>query len=124
MTHRTAPDSCAECPYQTPCDYSEAWIHCPYLGDILYDEIQINRHCPYKKGGLTRTKDFWRAAGIRAIRTVAQAAIAAIGGCLTLGEVNWITVASTGALAGVLSILTSIATGLPEADAEVDAEAK
>lgn len=57
------------------------------------------------------------AAGIRAIRTVAQAAIAAIGSSAALGDVNWILVASTAALAGILSMLTSVA-GLPELKSE------
>ena len=53
------------------------------------------------------------AASIRAVKTMAQAAIATIGSSVALGEVNWILVASSSALAGVLSILTSLA-GLPE----------
>lgn len=60
------------------------------------------------------TKEFWKAAGIRAIRTVAQAAIATIGASALITEVNWLQVLSASALAGVLSILNSIATGLPE----------
>lgn len=59
-------------------------------------------------------KDFWRAAAIRAIRTVAQAALAMIPAAATLADVNWLTVLSTAALAGVVSLLTSVATGLPE----------
>lgn len=59
---------------------------------------------------------FWRAALIRAARTFAQAAIAAISStAVLLSEVNWIAVLSTSALAAILSLLTSIATGLPEA---------
>ena len=54
-----------------------------------------------------------KAAGIRALKTAAQAAVAAIGASMLLSEVHWITVASTAALAGVLSILTSVG-GLPE----------
>ena len=58
-----------------------------------------------------------KAAGIRAIKTVAQAAIAAIGSSAAMGDVNWTLVASTAALAGVLSMLTSVA-GLPELKSE------
>lgn len=59
-------------------------------------------------------KDFIKAAGIRAIRTVAQTAIATIGTAAVLADVNWWVVASASILAGILSILTSLATGLPE----------
>lgn len=62
------------------------------------------------------TKEFWKASLIRAIRTVAQTAIATIGTSAFLSEVNWIAVLSASALAGVLSILNSIATGLPEVE--------
>lgn len=61
-------------------------------------------------------KAFVKAAAIRALRTVAQTAIATIGTSAVLSEVNWIMVASASALAGILSILTSVATGLPEVD--------
>lgn len=60
------------------------------------------------------TKEFWKAALIRAIRTVAQTAVATIGTSAVLAEVDWIMVGSASVLAGILSILTSIATGLPE----------
>jgi hypothetical protein len=59
-------------------------------------------------------KKWAKAAAVRAIKTVAQAAIAAIGSSAALGDVNWALVASTAALSGVLSLLTSVA-GLPEA---------
>ena len=59
------------------------------------------------------TNKWLKAAGIRALRTFAQTAAAAIGVTTTIGEVNWITVGSTAALAAVLSLLTSVA-GLPE----------
>ena len=59
-------------------------------------------------------KDFWRAAGIRALRTVCQTAVASMGTAALITEVNWAQVLSASVLAGVLSLLTSIATGLPE----------
>lgn len=59
------------------------------------------------------SKAWWRAAGIRALKTVAQAALGAIGTAAFLGEVNWLAVASMAAMAGVLSLLMSLA-GLPE----------
>ena len=58
-------------------------------------------------------KNWIKAAGIRAIKTIAQTAIATIGTATILGEVNWIAVVSASVLSGVLSLLTSIA-GLPE----------
>lgn len=61
-------------------------------------------------------KKFWKAALIRAVRTLCQSAIAAIGSSAILSEVNWPIVASTAVLAALLSILNSIATGLPEAE--------
>lgn len=56
-----------------------------------------------------------KAAGIRALKTMAQAAISMIGTSAVMGDVNWLFVASASALAGILSILTSI-TGLPEVE--------
>ena len=58
-------------------------------------------------------KDWIKAAGIRAIKTVAQAAIATIGTSAVLSEVDWVMVVSASVLAGILSLLTSLA-GLPE----------
>lgn len=65
---------------------------------------------------MTDTKKWLKAAAIRAVRTVAQSAIATIGTSAVLGDVNWLMVGSAAALAGILSILTSLATGLPEAE--------
>lgn len=62
-----------------------------------------------------KTKKWLRAAGIRAIKTVAQTAVATIGTAMVMGEVNWPMVGSAAVLAGVLSLLTSV-TGLPELD--------
>ena len=60
---------------------------------------------------------WWKAAGIRAIKTVAQTAVATIGTSAILSEVNWLVVASASALAGILSLQTSIAR-LPEVKEE------
>jgi hypothetical protein len=60
-------------------------------------------------------KKWFHAAGIRALKTVAQTAVATIGTTAVMHEVDWLIVASASALAGVLSLLTSIA-GLPEVD--------
>ena len=62
------------------------------------------------------TVEFWKAAGIRALRTICQTAVATIGTSAVLSEINWITVGSASLLAGILSVLTSIATGLAEAE--------
>lgn len=66
---------------------------------------------------MKKSKEYWKtwfkAAGVRAVKTVAQSAIAAIGASAMISEVDWVVVASTAVLAGVVSILTSIA-GLPE----------
>ena len=59
------------------------------------------------------SKTWWKAAAVRAIRTFAQTAIAAIGVTATVSAVDWLTVLSTSGLAAVLSLLTSVA-GLPE----------
>ncbi len=65
-------------------------------------------------------KKFIVAALIRAVRTLAQTAIATIGTTALITEVDWRVVASASAMAAVLSILTSIATGLPEVDAATE----
>ena len=61
------------------------------------------------------TKVWFKAAGIRAIKTMAQTAVATIGVAAVMQDVNWLAVASASLLAGVLSVLTSIA-GLPEVE--------
>lgn len=63
------------------------------------------------------TKAWFKAAGIRAVKTVAQTAVATIGTAAVLGEVNWLMVGSAAVLAGILSLLTSVA-GLPEVKEE------
>lgn len=59
-------------------------------------------------------KEWTKAAGVRAVKTVAQAAIAGIGTAAAMGQVDWKYVASASVLAGILSLLTSVATKLPE----------
>ena len=66
-------------------------------------------------------RQWLKCAGIRALKTVAQAAIASIGVAAVLSDVNWIEVASAAVLAGILSLLTSLA-GLPEVDSAVTPE--
>lgn len=65
-------------------------------------------------------KEFWKAAVVRAVRTIAQTAIATIGTTAMIEQVNWLAVLSASALAGVLSMLTSIATGLPETEPVIE----
>ena len=60
-------------------------------------------------------KKWFKAAGVRAVKTVAQTAVATIGTAAAMGDVNWPLVASASVLAGVLSLLTSVA-GLPEVE--------
>lgn len=66
-----------------------------------------------------KNKEYWikwvKAAGVRALKTVAQTAVATIGTAAVMGEVNWAVVGSAATLAGVLSLLTSLA-GLPEVE--------
>ena len=64
-----------------------------------------------------KTKKWIKAAGVRAIKTVAQTAVATIGTAAVLGAVDWVAVASASVLAGILSLLTSVA-GLPEVNEE------
>lgn len=69
----------------------------------------------YKRKEKSMCKKWIKASGIRALKTIAQTAIATIGTSALITDVNWAVVASASALAGVLSILTSLA-GLPEVD--------
>ena len=62
-----------------------------------------------------KTKKWIKAASIRAVKTMAQTAVATIGTAAAMGEVNWVMVVSASVLSGVLSVLTSIA-GLPEVE--------
>lgn len=62
-------------------------------------------------------KKWLKCAGVRAIKTVAQTAVATIGTSAVMGDVNWLMVGSASLLAGILSILTSVA-GIPEAKEE------
>jgi ABC-type protease/lipase transport system fused ATPase/permease subunit len=73
-----------------------------------------------KAVGTMDKKNFWEAAGWRALRTVCQTAIASIGTAAVLSDVNWGVVISASILAGILSILTSVATGLPEVGGDHD----
>lgn len=66
---------------------------------------------------MNKRKLWIKAAGVRAIKTVAQTAVATIGTSAVLQEVNWVAVVSASVLAGVLSVLTSVA-GLPEVKEE------
>lgn len=66
---------------------------------------------------MNNSKTWIKAAGIRAVKTVAQTAIATIGTSAVMGEVNWLMVGSAALLAGILSLLTSVA-GLPEVKSE------
>lgn len=61
-------------------------------------------------------KNFWKAAGIRALRTFAESALAYIGTASLLSEVNWLGVLSAGAMGAVVSLLLAIATKLPEVE--------
>ena len=68
-----------------------------------------------------KNKEYWinwaKAAGVRAVKTVAQTAVATIGTAAVMGDVNWLMVGSAALLSGVLSVLTSVA-GIPEVKAE------
>lgn len=67
---------------------------------------------------MKNAKTWFKAAGVRALKTVAQTAVATIGTAAVLGDVDWLMVGSAAVLAGLLSLLTSVA-GLPEVEREV-----
>ena len=75
------------------------------------------------RGERDMSRNYWldwiRAAGIRALKTIAQTTLAGIGTTTVMGDLNWGTIASTSLLAGLLSLLTSIV-GLPELDVDLD----
>lgn len=75
------------------------------------EEADMFKNCVFKPD--VDTAKWFKAAGVRAIKTIAQTAIATIGASATMGEVNWVVVGSASLLAGVVSILTSVA-GIPE----------
>lgn len=64
-------------------------------------------------------KNWWKAAGVRAVKTIAQTAVATIGASAVLSQVDWLTVVSASILSGVLSVLTSVS-GLPEVSKETN----
>ena len=69
------------------------------------------KNCVFKVS--VNTKKWWKAAGVRAVKTVAQTAVATIGTAAAMGAVDWKMVVSASALAGIISLLTSVA-GIPE----------
>ena len=68
------------------------------------------------------TKDFWKAALNRAVRTIAQTTLAMIGTATLIQQLDWYMIGGTALLAGLVSILTSITTGLPEVTKNTDKE--
>lgn len=72
---------------------------------------------PFFREVMNMTDKWWKCAGIRAVKTVAQTAVAMIGTSVVISQVDWLAVVSASVLAGILSMLTSIA-GLPEVDME------
>lgn len=75
------------------------------------------KNCVFKQD--VDTIEWWRAAGIRAVKTMAQTAIAVIGTGAVMTDVNWVAVGSATLLSGILSLLTSIA-GIPEVESKED----
>ena len=73
------------------------------------------KNCVFKPS--VDTKKWIKASAVRAIKTMAQTAVATIGTSAVMGDVNWLMVASASALSGIISILTSVA-GIPEVEGE------
>lgn len=73
------------------------------------------KNCVFKIS--VSTKEWWKAAGVRAIKTIAQAAIGAIGAGTMISSIDWKVVVSTAIVAGILSLLTSVA-GIPEVESK------
>ena len=73
------------------------------------------KNCVFKVS--VNTKKWIKSAAVRAVKTVAQTAVATIGTSAAMGEVNWMLVCSSAALAGIVSLFTSVA-GIPEVEAE------
>ena len=81
--------------------------------------VDIKKDIDELRKGQRMDKKWLKAAGVRAIKTIAQTAVATIGTSAVLGDVDWIMVVSASILAGILSVLTSIA-GLPEVQQGLD----
>ena len=97
---------------------SDIWNHSVF--DILLCFITLwSIFFSWRESSNTMNKLWWKCAGIRALKTVAQTAIATIGTSALMTEVNWVAVLSASLLAGILSMLTSLA-GLPEVKTEDD----
>ena len=88
-------------------EYLKQW----QLNKNQKEDMSMFKNCVFKPD--VDTIKWIKAAGVRAIKTVAQTAIATIGASATMGEVNWIMVGSASLLSGVVSVLTSVA-GIPE----------
>jgi len=105
----TVNEICCECQYHRR--GGNGGIRC-LRSECIYKDIVAERRREMK--GIF-TKQWFKAAAIRAIKTCAQTAIATIGTAAVMGDVNWTMVLSASCLAAVLSILTSLA-GLPEVE--------
>lgn len=89
------------------------FIYYPFLKFLLFVRAPI--WGPGKLGDDCMGRDWFKCAGIRALKTMAQTAVASIGTSALISDINWLAVLSASVVAGVLSLLTSVA-GLPEVD--------